>query len=203
MRLSFGRALALSVAIHGALYGAGLGWTHWRRTGEGIEIDLAGSSLLPLPPNLGGRRSQRPPEDWVLGSGRKLAPQPRAMTFTAQAEVDAPAGPACPPPCPSNDGDWVPAGQTARKPEWASGFISNDDYPRDAKSRNQTGRVTVEVLIDASGAVRDVRLLQGSFEALNVMVLEKVRKATFKPAYDASGTPVPSRMTLPIVFELD
>lgn len=203
MRLTFGRALALSLALHGVVYGAGLGWMRWRNSVSGIDIDLGGSSLLPLPANLGGRRPSKPPEDWVFGDGRKLAPLPQALSFTPSVEDDGPAGPPCPPPCPSNEGDWVPAGQAARAPVWSAGFISDADYPRDAKNRSQSGKVTVEVLIDVTGAVRDVRLLQGSFEALNNVVLEKIRNAKFKPAYDATGTPIPCRMVLPISFELD
>jgi TonB family protein len=203
MRLSFGRALALSLALHGALYGAGLGWMHWRESAGGFQIDLGGSSLLPLPANMGGRRPTKAPEDWVFGDGRKLAPLPQALSYTATAEEDGPAGPPCPPPCPSNAGDWVPAGQTAKAPKLPDGFFTDADYPRDAKNRSQSGKLMVEVLIDVTGEVRDVRLLQGSHEALNKVVMEKLWKAKFRPAYDATGAPIPCRMTLPFSFELD
>jgi len=58
------------------------------------------------------------------------------------------------------------------------------------------------ILIDLEGRVRDARLLQGGYDVLNEVALRKIREAIFAPAYDADNRPVPSRVILPIRFEL-
>jgi TonB family protein len=203
--MGFGRWLALSVALHAAAYGAGLGYFAWQeRSDSAMEIDLARSTLLPMIPNLGGKRAPLAEPDWVLDSGRRLAPQPMALSFTPQApEEAAPAGPPCPPPCPSSMGDWAPAANAVRRPEWAEGLISESDYPTEARYKNQTGKVLVEVLIDGQGRVRSAQLLKGSYESLNDRTLEKLRAARFTPCLDASGRPFPCRLRLPVAWALD
>jgi TonB family protein len=203
MRVSFGRALALSLVLHAVAYAAGLGYFAWQeRREEGMEIDLAHSTLLPMLPNLGGRRAPQAEPDWVLDNGH-LAPQPVALSFTPEAPVDEAAGPPCPPPCPSNTGDWAPASSAVRRPEWSEGQIGESDYPTEARYKNQTGKVVVEVLIDAQGHVRSAQLLQGSYESLNDKTLEKLRAARFTPCTDASGRPFPCRLRLPVAWALD
>jgi TonB family protein len=203
LRMTFGRALALSLVLHAVAYAAGLGWFAWEERQEGMEIDLAHSTLLPTMPNLGGQRPPQPEPDWVLDGGRRLAPQPLALTFTPAAPAEADAGPPCPPPCPSNHGDWAPATSAVRRPEWSEGQITEDDYPTEARYKNQTGRVVVEVLIDAQGHVRSAQLMQGSYEALNDKTLEKIRAARFTPCVDGSGRPFPCRLRLPVAWSLD
>lgn len=205
MRLSFGRALLLSLVLHAALYGGGLGWLAWQRSHDpdGMEIDLGRSTLLPMPANLGGQRASRPPEDWFLDSGRKFAPAPTQVSQAAQALDNAPAGPPCPPPCPSTAGDWAPASQAVKRPTWMEGQISESDYPREARFRNQTGLVLAEVLLDSDGKVRDAKILQGSHEALNAKTLEKLAQARFSPCVDGQGRPFPCRLRLPIRWTLE
>jgi len=204
VRLSFRNAMLLSIALHGLAYGAGLGWMAWReRAEEGMAIDLSRSTLIPLLANLQGRRAPRVEEDWVTDSRRRLAPtQQKPLSPTASPE-DAPAGPPCPPPCPSNAGDWAPASTAVRRPEWSEGMIGESDYPTEARYKNQTGKVVAEVLLDSQGRVREVQLLQGSYESLDEKTLEKLRAARFTPCLDSSGKPFPFRLRLPIVWSLD
>jgi protein TonB len=93
--------------------------------------------------------------------------------------------------------------ELARKPRWIKNFITDRDYPRVAEREGKDGRVVLSVLIDETGLVRDVRLLTGSYEVLNDVALRKVWDAVFTPAYDHDGRPVPSKVALPIKFELD
>ncbi|HTB34221.1 MAG TPA: energy transducer TonB [bacterium] len=204
MKLSFEKALLLSLLLHGLAYGAGLGWMAWReRADESMDIDLSRSTLIPMLANLQGKRAPKPEEDWVMDTGRKLAPQQqKPLSPSAQAE-EAPAGPPCPPPCPSNAGDWAPASAAVRRPEWTDGMISESDYPTEARYKNQTGKVVAEVLLDSEGKVREVQLLQGSYESLDDKTLEKLRAARFTPCMDANGKPFPCRLRLPIVWSLD
>lgn len=206
MRVSFGRALSLSLVLHALAYGAGVGYFAWKEHhDESLEIDLAHSSLLPVLPNLGGRRPPTVVRDWVLAPAHHQAPRPVALTFTPQAPAaeEAVQAPPCPPPCPDNAGDWAPASDAVRRPEWSEGQITESDYPTEARYKNQTGKVVVEVLIDAQGRVRSAQLLQGSYEALNDKTLEKIRAARFTPCLDSSGRPFPCRLRLPVAWALE
>lgn len=100
------------------------------------------------------------------------------------------------------EGVYVPLSQVSQKPRLAGNFISSRDYPVVAKEAGKDGRVVLLVLIDEKGRVRDARLLQGAYEALNEVALRKVREAVFTPAYNANGQAIPSKVTLPIRFEL-
>ncbi|NKE71729.1 energy transducer TonB [Candidatus Manganitrophus noduliformans] len=99
-------------------------------------------------------------------------------------------------------GRYLSAAQVAKLPQWVDNLITPRDYPRSARRRGKDGRVLLSVFIDAAGRVRDVRLLQGSDEALNEVALRKVREAVFTPAYNREGEPVACKVTLPIRFHL-
>jgi protein TonB len=201
-------SLLASVLLHGALFGGGLGYIHWRdsRLANAIEIDLGGQSLIARPANPGGAsRSSRPPELWYLAGKGKPAPKPLAPPPDQAPEPleEESAGPPCPHPCPESPGDWVPAAATSRKPVWSQGLITEDDYPRELRREGKEGKVVAEVLIDAAGVVRDVSLREASHPQFNEVVLDRLRKSRFKPAYDSNGDPVPVRLILPIVFTLN
>ena len=196
--------LGLSLLIHGALYGAVAGFFAWEesRAGNAMDIDLAGSSLLRqvLNPNNGQAR-RKPPEPWILSSG-KYAPAPKAAPLTVTAEPEEIAGPACPPPCPETPGDWVPASSASRLPSWTAGLITEDDYPHEARRAGAEGRVVADVLIDAQGAVRNVTLVQGSRPDFDALVLERLKVSRFRPAMDSEGNPIACRLRLPVDFQL-
>lgn len=199
-------SLLASCLIHGALFGGAMGYLHWQasRLDHVMEIDLRGQSLLARPANpQGGPRMAQPPQPWIMASGHRSAPPPKAEPLTVTPQVAEEAGPACPPPCPENPGDWVPAGATSRKPVWSDGIITEDDYPRDLRREGKEGKVVAEVLIDASGRVREVSLQQSSLPQFDSLVLERLRASRFQPAYDANGDAVPCRLILPIVFQLN
>jgi TonB family protein len=171
------------------------------------ELDLSFSSLMPAAPNRGGGAA-RPAPVWSTAPSQNSAVAPAPEPAPAQDE--ALPGPACA-DCEdkgggggdgSGRGAYIPASQAARKPRWVDRFLSPDDYPRVAREAGKDGRVVLSVLLDETGRVRDARLLQGAYEALNEVALRKVREAVFSPAYDASGKAVPCEVTLPIRFEL-
>ena len=179
------------------------GFLAWEKAySNSIDIDLSGSSLLLTPVrDAAAPRRARPPEPWVLSlSGKAAAPskaQPQPLSATAEPE-----GEACPPPCPASPGDWLPAAATSRKPDWVDGLITEDDYPSELRRGGKEGRVVVDVLIDATGKVRDVQLVLGSEAAFNALVLERLKVSGFRPAYDREGNAVPCRLRMPITFEL-
>jgi protein TonB len=81
-------------------------------------------------------------------------------------------------------------------------MLSEDDYPSELKRRGVEGKVVVEVLIDASGTVRGVTLVQGSEAGFNDLVLSRLKESKFRPAYDSDGNPVACRLRLPLAFRL-
>jgi TonB family protein len=192
-----------SILIHACVFFAGFFLITWWKNSSfaAIDVDLAGSTLL-LRPSKAVNKSA-PPEyrsDWFMSTGRRLAAVPEKVTKTAAQEE--PAAVPCPPPCPDNPSDWAAEGSTSRKPVWSDGFITEDDYPQDARAQGIEGVVKVEVLIDATGVVRGVQVISSSNPKFSAVVLDKLKKAKFEPALDKTGRPIPVHMAIPIVFEL-
>jgi protein TonB len=196
----------VSCLAHAALFGGSFGWIAWERahTPRSIDIDLSGSSLLLRPRNAGSQaHTAAPPEPWVLAMKGQAAPRPPAQVPSAvPAPAAEEAGPVCPPPCPENAGDWMPAAAASRRPEWDEGMITEDDYPASLKSKGVEGRIVVEVLIDAAGHVKGVTLEQGAAPEFNQLVLDRLKQSKFRPAYDQNGNAVACRLRLPLAFKL-
>ncbi len=75
-------------------------------------------------------------------------------------------------------------------------------YPQEARAAGVEGRVTLDVLIDASGAVRDARLVSGPGHGLNEAALAAVRRFQFKPAkVGAQAVAVRTRFIYNFVLE--
>jgi protein TonB len=55
-------------------------------------------------------------------------------------------------------------------------------YPAEAKQKGLEGPVVMDILVDATGRVRDAKLLQGPDESLNQAALAAVRGFMFTPA---------------------
>ena len=104
---------------------------------------------------------------------------------------------------PEQANSWVPAAQTAHRPQWVGNLIDPDSYPAVARALNGAGKVVVLARIDTEGKVREARLLKGSnSDELDQFAVDKVRNGIFTPAYDAQGSPVACEVILPIVFQL-
>jgi TonB family protein len=194
-----------SCLLHGALFGGSLGWIAWSQAHlpRSIDIDLSGTSLLMRPRNAASQTAAvAPPQPWILAMKGHATPKPQAQPLTATAQPEQEAGPVCPPPCPQNANDWMPAAATSRRPEWDEGMITEDDYPSALKVKGVEGKVVVEVLIDAAGNVKGVTLEQGSAPEFNQLVLERLKGSKFRPAYDQNGNAVACRLRLPLAFKL-
>ncbi len=167
-----------------------------------VDIDLTSSTLM-LRPSKATAKSAQPEitvQDWYLSDSKQLPPKPVLTSQTEAAEQPAIAE--CPAPCPDNTSDWATAGSTTRRPVWSEGFITEDDYPKEARAQGREGKVKVEVFIDATGRVRDARVIESTDGRFTAVVLDKLKKAKFEPALDKSGNPVAVHMAMPIVFEL-
>jgi protein TonB len=189
------RSTAISLAVHLLAYGIPYYFLVMRNPEAAVvELDL---SPVPVVPRFAASRglSAPPPAAWASASTVAAAVQDAGK---AEPEADS----ACPPPCPDRPGEFVPAGLAVSGPRWIEGFITDDDYPPDARRLGQEGSVLLAVFILADGTVRDVRVVRGTYEALNAVAVAKVRISRFTPARDDSGLPIPCKLMLPIRFEL-
>lgn len=169
-----------SFLLHLAVYGTAVGIIAWNEAHAEFRtnIDQSNAPLLTLethPPP--------PPEPWVMA--KKAAPQPTPLVQPTPTPEEATAVVA------------------SRLPSWTGGLISEDDYPVEMRKEKKEGRVIVEVLIDVTGSVRSVNIVQGADPKFNEVVLEKLKDAKFRPALDKSGQPINCRVQIPINFKLD
>jgi len=185
---------ALSLAVHALVYGIPYYFLVVRIPEmPSVELEL---SPMPARFNPGpSRRATPASEKWSIARNEEAA---RKAAVKAEPVADS----ACPPPCPDRPGDFVPAGLAGSGPRWIEGFITDDDYPPNARKLGIEGSVLLAVFIRVDGTVRDVRLVKGNYEALNQAALAKVRASRFVPAMDEAGRPVPCKLVLPIRFEL-
>nr|WP_281419514.1 energy transducer TonB [Falsiroseomonas tokyonensis] len=77
------------------------------------------------------------------------------------------------------------------------------EYPYASRLRNERGRVTLRVEIDATGRVVDVQVLTSAgFPALDESAIRAVRGWRFEPA-QRDGVPVFSTTAIGITFQLE
>ena len=75
-------------------------------------------------------------------------------------------------------------------------------YPEGARRRHEEGAVTLELSVDANGAVVGVEVVEpGLFAELRDAAVKAVRAARFKPA-TADGKPIPAKARLTLNFRL-
>jgi len=77
------------------------------------------------------------------------------------------------------------------------------NYPEASRRRGEEGLVRVELLVDPTGRVADVRILESSgFSALDAAAVQTVRDWRFRPAQRA-GIPVAGSITTAVHFRLE
>lgn len=77
------------------------------------------------------------------------------------------------------------------------------EYPYASRIRNEQGRVTLRLDVDALGSVTDVRVLTSSgYPALDQAAIQAVRLWRFEPAL-RDGQPVFSSVSLGLTFQLE
>lgn len=76
-------------------------------------------------------------------------------------------------------------------------------YPADAKASGIQGAVTLELLVDATGAVRQAKVLDGPGHGLNEAALEASKKFRFRPATANGGKAVPVKVRYAYRFVLE
>ncbi len=99
------------------------------------------------------------------------------------------------------DTHWYTARQVDRRPELLDPVLPV--YPEEARRRGIQGAVVVEVHIDESGRVHDIKILESSPPGVfDVAVLEVYGKALYSPAL-LNGRPVRYSGKYRVLFELD
>lgn len=206
--MKLARSFLLSLLIHGSMVCAGVGFIAWEKAHSALvtEIDLKNSSLLLRPRSAIRPFSVAASEPWVLAlekgrQAKSVLPKPKPPVAPIADEEPAGTGTGTGPAQPEAPA-WVSASSAAHIPEWAEGMITEDDYPRAARKQGREGRVVAKVVIDAEGKVTDVQITAGDDPEFAAVVLDRLKKARFKPGLDREGHPIAVRMSIPIVFEL-
>jgi len=202
--MNFLKGLVLSAFIHATIFGLLYGFVEWKKINSAstIDIDLKQSSLILRPPNaLKGFARLKEEELWLLESGKHMVRAPLQTVKIEDKNKEATTV-ECPPPCPQNPSDWLAAASASRRPVWVEGMITDADYPQTARKEGVEGIVKAEVLIDSSGIVRNVEIIESSDQRFGSVVEEKLKNARFKPGLDSDGKPINIRMIIPVVFKL-
>jgi protein TonB len=74
-------------------------------------------------------------------------------------------------------------------------------YPQAARRMGREGKVVLRLLIDETGKLQQVEVVESSDFEFTRAAVEAVKKSTFQPAQQ-NGRPVPSRAILPVQFVL-
>jgi TonB family protein len=80
-------------------------------------------------------------------------------------------------------------------------FKPRPSYTAEARGLHLEGQVSMEVVFQASGAVKVVRIIKGLGHGLDEAAQQAAQQVRFKPA-NRAGTPVDTNATISITFEL-
>ena len=200
----------ISVLIHtvvaGVLY---YGIVFNKKTPVFIEVDLSLGPTLYRSPKLGSKGTSSR-EEWSLPQKErdirpmetKIETDPEGEKVLASAHDPHPGTETGEGGIGEGEGEYISASKTYRKPHWIANFILPQDYPALLKEQGKNGRVVLSLLIDEKGRVLDVKIVEGSHNELNEVVLRKIKQAIFTPAFNKDNIPVPCKVMLPIRFEL-
>ena len=130
-------------------------------------------------------------------------------TDAQPAPVATPTLPAVPPSIPQPERRFPLAGTDGAAPQAdprgnLASWFSDDDYPVEARRRNEQGRVQIRLKIDPLGIVRACAILSssGSVALDDATCALAKRRARFWPARDADGRPVWGSWTSAIRWRL-
>jgi protein TonB len=165
-----------------------------------VEAPMPEPEPIPLPVEENPVEPEPSPSPEVAEQSAESAPETASAAVAAPEAVSEEAAAAVPA---DHTNRYIPASQAARQPRWVGNLMTSRDYPRLAKKEGKDGLVMLTVYIDETGRVREVRLMQGSYDVLNEVALRKVREGIFTPAYNREGQAVAAKVTLPIRFQLE
>ena len=182
-------------------------WGSRRPRLENIVIDLVDARLAPQAPLLQVSpqkpREAPPPAKAVFGQSRRaqVVDAPDALEFKAGNTVAKALDTET---LKADDPDAIPIPVeeylVSRMPRLAQEV--RIPYPEDARRRGVQGAVVFDLLIDAAGVVREVKLLDGPGFGLNDAALGAIRSFKFQPA-EVDGKPVAVRIRYAYRFVLE
>lgn len=105
----------------------------------------------------------------------------------------------------ANEADKARIAVPARRLVAIKQIVHADDYPAQARERNESGSTRVSLLIDEAGALKDCAVEEhsgvASIDAQSCALLMK--RARYAPARDAAGKPIKSRITFRFTWKRD
>lgn len=78
----------------------------------------------------------------------------------------------------------------------------NVKYPESAIENNESGRVTVNFVVDANGKIKNAKVVKGVSEALDAEALRVIQNAPDWTPATQGGKRVPVTYSIPVVFAL-
>ena len=75
-------------------------------------------------------------------------------------------------------------------------------YPEETRKEGVSGTVILDVVIDSTGAVEDVNVLEDPDTRLSAAAVDAVRQWRFEPARDKNGKPIAVCYVLTVKFHL-
>lgn len=81
-------------------------------------------------------------------------------------------------------------------------YCPDPQYTDEAREAKIQGRVTLRALVGPDGRASQIQLVQGIGMGLDDRAVQSVRSWKFAPAHDAGRRPVPSWITIEIIFRL-
>jgi len=81
-------------------------------------------------------------------------------------------------------------------------YCPDPEYTEEARKAKIQGTVTLKVLVGADGRASQIRFVSGVGLGLDERALETVRGWKFAPAKDAARRPVPTWVTIEVIFRL-
>lgn len=149
------------------------------------------------------REPPRPPEPLVAPSTNEnpafTLPATDPPPEAAPAEVEATPTSAVETTVPAAPIKVEPLFRLTRLPDF--GDATTLKYPAAEKNRGHEGTVIAEFVIDAQGAVRDIKILKSAGALFDQAVIEELSKTTFRPAYIGEH-PVAARFRRSFEFKL-
>jgi TonB family protein len=80
--------------------------------------------------------------------------------------------------------------------------LFEETYPPELRRAGRSGRATLALLVDASGTVRETRLVRSSgYPSMDLAAATLLKQAAFDPAF-AGTCSVPSVLILPVTYQL-
>jgi protein TonB len=76
------------------------------------------------------------------------------------------------------------------------------EFTNKARKDKLAGTVTLAVIVNADGTVRDISVTKGLGDGLDESAVKTVKKWEFKPATDRDGNPVPVKVAVQVSFHL-